>query len=48
MTKEIKEVLKTARKALRESEMEETKDNLLLILVDYYGLNPKQIEDLKL
>lgn len=47
MSKDVREALKTAREALRESGMEETKSNLLKILVDYYGLTPKQIEEIK-
>ena len=47
MSKDVREALKTAREALRELGQEETKSNLLRILVDYYGLTPKQLEEIK-
>lgn len=47
-SKEIKFALKEARTALDEAGLPHTKSNILKVLVDYYGFEPRFIEDLKL
>jgi len=46
--KEIKWAVDNARKALKVLEMAPNKTNIMKVLVDYYGFDARQVEDLKL
>lgn len=45
--KEITWAVKNARKALKQLDMAPNKTNIMKILVDYYGFDMRQVEDLK-
>lgn len=44
----VKYALKQAKQALRKSEMEVNRENILKVLVNYYGLSQKEIEEIRL
>jgi hypothetical protein len=46
--REIKWAIKNARKALKQLDMAPNKTNIMKILVDYYGFDMRQVEDIKI
>lgn len=44
----VKYALKQAKKALRQCEMEANRENILKVLVNYYGLSQKEIEEIRI
>ena len=44
----VRYALTRTKKALKECNMPANRDNVLKVLVDYYGLSPKEIEEIKI
>lgn len=44
----VKHALYNAKKALKQSEMPVNRENILKVLVNYYGLSQKEIEEIKI